>query len=57
MAGKVEVQNVPRYAAEHRYWVAKFGDGKLWFWGAWDDKLRADSIAKDVGGIVVENEV
>lgn len=57
MPGKIEVQNVPTYAREHKFWVARIVDSKAWFYGAWDNELRANSIAKEIGGLVVVNDM
>ena len=55
MTCRVDVQN-----AEHegRYIVARACQNELWFWGAWDDKERAEEVAKELGdnAIVLFND-
>ena len=48
------VRNVPAYAYEHAYWVAREVEGSLWFYGAYDTADRAREVALMVGGVVVE---
>ena len=56
---KVEVNNVPEYAKNHKYIVAKFDENSnaLWFYGAWDYeyKWKAEIVAKEEGGLVLTN--
>ena len=48
------VYNMPEYAMEHQYVVARYDNGLLWFYGAWDDIEQASDIAGKIGnGIVV----
>ena len=54
---KEKVNDVPDYAKDSNYWVVRECDGEYWFWGAWNDRERADHIARVIGGIVVENEM
>lgn len=52
----VEIQNVASYAKDYRYIVARNVDGVLWFWGAWNDKNKANAVALELGnGVVVKN--
>lgn len=48
----VKIENVPNYV-EH-FIVARLRDGKLWYWGSWEEQDLAEKAAKDVKGIVVE---
>lgn len=52
----MEIQNLPAYAAEYKYIVARWADGGLWFWGAYDDENSAKAAACEIGGVVVERE-
>lgn len=55
MKAKVDVKNVPEYAIEFAYWVARKDEhGQLWFYGAWNDIDAACKIANQVDGVVVE---
>ena len=51
----VKIENVPSYAKEHKFIVARVDDGLLWFWGAFDEECRAKEVADEVDGVVVEN--
>lgn len=55
-ACKVYINNMPQKT--EKYVVARFDeDGKeLWYWGSWDDVVRAKEVAEEVGGIVTEVE-
>jgi hypothetical protein len=53
---KVIVNNLPNYELR-KYIVARYDRQKLWFYGTYDDKERAESVAKEIGnGLVVEND-
>lgn len=48
----VEAMNVPK---DHdKYIVARLNQGKLWYWGSWDDEMEAKRTALWINGIVVE---
>lgn len=51
-----KVMNVKEYAKDKRYIIARDVDGTLWFWGACDDEEKAEQIANEIGGVVVENK-
>lgn len=52
----VKVQNVASYAKEYKYIVAMRVDGELWFWGAWNDRDKANEVALELqNGVIVEN--
>lgn len=51
------IQNVTEYAKNYKYIVARRVDGELWFWGAWNDRNKANDVAEElVNGVVVVNE-
>ena len=50
------INNLPTYANEYKYIVAHRVDGELWFWGAWDDRNKANEVALEIGGEVVINK-
>lgn len=51
----VTILNVPNYAPKYQYWVVRFCDGHLWYYGGFDDENRAIEAADFVGnGMVVE---
>lgn len=49
------VNNLPSNIKE-KYIVARDCDGSLWFWGAWDDSFKANNVAVEIGGVVIENK-
>lgn len=53
---KNKVNNVPEYANHYDWWVVNRVDGELWFWGAWNDRDRANEVALEIGGITLKNE-
>ena len=48
-----EIRNVPEYAFEKKYVVARECDGSLWFYAAFDCVDKAISCATEVGGEVI----
>lgn len=50
------INNLPTYANEYKYIVARRVDGELWFWGAWNDLNKANEVALEIGGEVVTNK-
>ena len=50
------IKHLPIYAQGSNSLVARDVDGELWFWGAWDDRNKANEAALELGnGIVIEN--
>jgi len=52
---KVAVNNYPDYADSHKFIVATQDDSEYWFWGAYDDEVKAANVAYDIGGVVLPN--
>ena len=50
------IQNVPEYAKNYKYIVARRVDGELYFWGAWNDRNKANEVAIEISGEVVTNQ-
>ena len=50
----MRVENVPSYAFEDTYVVAREYDGELWFWGSFSDVRTATKVAIEIGGEVIE---
>ena len=50
------INNLPAYANEYKYIVARRVDGELWFWGAQNDRNKANEVAIEIDGEVVTNE-
>lgn len=51
----LQIQNIPAYAADYEFIVARQDNNKFWFWGAWTDGWKADQVAHEVGGVVFHN--
>lgn len=52
---QTEVVNVTD--GEERFVVARrCEDGRLWYWGRYFDPERAQEVAEEIGGIVLEDE-
>lgn len=51
----MKINNLPTYANEYKYIVASRVDGELWFWGAYNDRDKAYSVACEIWGEVVTN--
>ena len=51
-----QINNYKSYADQYKYIVARRIDGELWFWGAWNDRNKANEVAIEIGGEVVTNE-
>ena len=49
------INNLPKYANEYPYIVAREVDGELWFYGAYDNRNKANEIALNLGGVMVIN--
>jgi hypothetical protein len=39
------------------YVVARVSEGKLWYWGRWDDYDKALEVAKEIDGVILIDEV
>ena len=50
---QVEVNNVPQTV--NKYVVARFDEhtNALWFYGSWNDEIKAKDVAIEVGGLVI----
>ena len=48
-----EIKNLPRYIPD-KYVVARIVNSELWYWGSYDDKVKADRAARELeNGVVV----
>ena len=47
----MRINNVPDYADEYNYIVARICDRELWFYGAYDDKATADRARDEVNAV------
>ena len=41
----ITINNLPAYALDHEFIVARYADGAWWFFGAWDNKSDANRVA------------
>lgn len=44
------INNMPTYAKDYKYIVARYVDGEYWFYGAYNEKDRAMRVALQVCG-------
>ena len=49
----VKINNMPNVEPE-KYVVARYGNKEWWYYGMYDDKEKAYSVSKEVGGYVFE---
>ena len=52
----MKINNVPQYASNYRYIIARRVDTELWFYGAYNDRNKANEVASEVGGITFDME-
>lgn len=51
--GRIEVNNIG--CDYERYVIARLVDGKLWYWGSWDDEKASERVAGQFdNGVVVD---
>lgn len=50
------INNIPKYAEDRKYIVAREVDGEFWFWGAFDDNNEAHRTAGEIDGYVFDRE-
>ena len=51
----VSIDNMPSYAKDYEYIVARLVDCELWFYGAYDSKDKAEEVAYEIEGLVVHS--
>lgn len=47
------IHNLPKTASEYRFVVAREIDGDLWYWGAYNDWVKAHDAAVKINGVVL----
>lgn len=52
----MKINNVPEYAYGKNYIVIIESDGEGWFYGAWDDEAKAQEVAEEIDGKVIDNK-
>ena len=50
------VNNIPTYAKNYKYIVARAVSGELWFYGAYSTSTKAYDVAEQIDGIVIIHE-
>lgn len=50
------IHNLPIIAESTAFLVVRFVEGEAWFWGQYRTKDRAQAVAEDVNGIVIDLE-
>ena len=50
-----KINNLPIYATEYRYIVARAIDNELWFYGAYNDGFKAENAAAECNGEIFRN--
>lgn len=45
-----KINNLPKYAEDKKYIVARRVEGELWFWGAYDDPNKAVDAVMEIRG-------
>ena len=51
----VKINNMTEFAKSQAYIVARYWDGGYWYYGAYNDAVKAYAVADEVGGVVFEN--
>lgn len=51
----MNLMNMPEYANDYEFVVAREVDGDYWFWGAYENGFKADQIAHEIGGVVIHD--
>ena len=51
----MNLMNMPEYANDYEFVIAREVDGDYWFWGAYEDGFKADRIANEIGGVVIHD--
>lgn len=52
----MEIKNVPAYAINAEFIVARKVNKELWFWGAYGrDGIKAEKVASEIDGVVCHN--
>lgn len=46
------INNMPAYAVNYRFIVYRVVDGEKWFYGAYNDYMRAHEVAAMIDGYV-----
>lgn len=49
------VLNMPEYANDYEFVVAREVDGDYWYWGAYSDGFKAEKAAVEIGGFIIHN--
>ncbi len=55
MTVEIMINNVPDYAEGYKCIVARVVGSEFYFYGAWNNLLRAREVAAEIGGVVLRN--
>lgn len=50
----MKVNNLHKSPKE--YIVVRYVENDFWYWGSWDDKNKANEVAKEISGMVIKRE-
>jgi len=53
---KMTINNLPATATQYAYIIVREVEGDLWYYGADNNRDRANEVALAVGGIVLVNQ-
>ena len=48
------VHNLPMIQPTTNFLVVRFVEGEAWFWGQYRTQYRAQAVAEDIGGVVID---
>ena len=49
------INNMPEYANDYEFIVAREVAGEYWFWGAYSDGFKAEKAATEIDGVIFHN--
>lgn len=51
----LNIINMPEYAKDYEFIVARKIDDYFWFWGAFADGFKAENVAREIGGVIIHD--
>ena len=52
----MKINNIPEYADGYKFTVARIVDSELWFYGAYNDEVKARNVAIEIDGMVIPHD-
>lgn len=49
------INNMPEYAKDYEFIVARKVDDEFWFWGAYSNGFQAELVAGEINGVIFHN--